>query len=85
MINAGIHDRDVVVVDRAKKPASGQIVLACLAGEFTIKRFVCHDDGRVSLLPENPNYRPIHLGDAEELEVWAVCMFVLHPLCGLLP
>lgn len=56
MINAGIDDSDIVLVKSAKEFSSGDIVLADVDGESTIKRFVSDDNPPyVYLKPENPN------------------------------
>lgn len=58
MINAGINDGDKVVVVPSKEFKNGDIVLARNHDETTIKRLV-HENGRVYLKPENPNYKNI--------------------------
>ncbi|MEQ6292210.1 LexA family protein [Vogesella sp. GCM10023246] len=71
MVGAGISSGDVLVVDRSLTPAHGQIVLAIVDGDFTVKRL--HRRGtRVALIPENPAYQPIELHDGQELQVWGV-------------
>ncbi len=39
MIGAGINDGDLLVVDRSLRPADGDIIIACVDGEFTVKRY----------------------------------------------
>lgn len=58
MIGAGIEDGDIVIIREAKEFKNGEIVLARNDNETTVKRFV-HDDGKVYLKPENPNYKNI--------------------------
>jgi len=71
MIDAGIFDGDLIVVDRSLEAKTGDIVVAVLNGEFTIKRL--HRSGsRIELVPENPKYRKIVLNESMELEVWGV-------------
>jgi DNA polymerase V len=76
MVGAGIHDGDVLVVDRAAEPVSGAVVVAAVDGELTVKRFV-RRGGRVALLAANPEYPPIEVGGEQELVVWGV---VTHSL-----
>jgi len=71
MIDAGIFDGDLIVVDRSLEVKSGDIIVAVLNGEFTIKRF-WRNDSRIELVPENPKYRKIVLNENMELEVWGV-------------
>lgn len=58
MEGAGILDGDYVVVNKQNVARSGQIVVALLEDEATVKRFK-REDGEVWLLPENPSYQPI--------------------------
>jgi DNA polymerase V len=60
MIGAGLYDGDIVFVDSSLEPTHGRIVLALVDGEETIKRLHVNN-GRVKLMPENPNYDPISI------------------------
>lgn len=64
MINAGILDGDKVVVRPQPTAGDGQIVVARIGDEATVKR-LSRKDGQVWLLPENPNYDPIDGSEAE--------------------
>lgn len=77
MIEAGIHDGDVLVVDRSRDPAPGKIVVAVLDGELTVKRLQ-ERDGKPVLVPENPAYRPIVVERGQELFVWGVVSGVVR-------
>lgn len=58
MRDAGILEGDLLAVSRRKDPRNGQIVVARVDNEVTVKRW--HQDGhQVSLMPENPDFRPI--------------------------
>ncbi|MEA4824819.1 MAG: transcriptional repressor LexA [Clostridiaceae bacterium] len=63
MIDAGIVDGDYVVVRRQEEAAHGEIVVAAIEEEVTVKRFY-RQRGEVWLMPENPAYRPISARDA---------------------
>ena len=81
MVGAGIEGGDVVVVDRALDPRSGDVVVASIDGELTLKRFVRRGHGpraRVALLAANPDYPPIELQDGQDLVVWGVVTFSLR-------
>lgn len=71
MIGAGIFDGDLLIVDRELDPRSGDIVIAVLDGEFTVKRLL-YREGLVELLPENPRYRKIRFSEESQLEIWGV-------------
>lgn len=68
MINAGIDDGDVVLVQKQKEFISGDVVLANIEGDSTIKRFISEDKPPyVYLKPENPKYENILFTDETEL------------------
>lgn len=71
MINAGIAEGDLLVVDRKRNARHGDIVLASVDGEFTVKRLF-RRPGRVALIPENDRYPAIELADGSELQLWGV-------------
>ncbi|EJL06190.1 putative LexA repressor [Pseudomonas chlororaphis subsp. aureofaciens 30-84] len=75
MIEDGILDGDLVAVRRDSEVRNGQIVVARLDGEVTIKRFERLADG-VRLLPRNPAYAPILIGEDRDLAIEGV-------FCGL--
>ena len=59
MIDAGIHESDLVVVDQKKEPKVNDIVVALIDGENTVKRFI-KKDGKTYLQAENPEYQDIY-------------------------
>jgi DNA polymerase V len=71
MVGAGIFDGDLLVVDRSLTPSSGDIVIAVLDAELTVKRFIQRDE-LVILKPENPDFKEIILHEGQELQVWGV-------------
>lgn len=71
MVGAGIFDGDLLVVDRSLTPVSGNIVIAVLDAELTVKRLVWRE-GQVIRQPENPDFKEIVLQDGQELQVWGV-------------
>lgn len=71
MVGAGIFDGDLLVVDKSLAPQSGDIVIAVMDGELTVKRLIKHG-AAVILRPENPRFKDIELKDGQELQVWGV-------------
>lgn len=71
MIDAGIFENDVLVVDRSRVAQLGDIVLAILDGEFTVKILGKSKHGP-RLIPANANYPVIDIGEAQFFEVWGV-------------
>lgn len=77
MINAGIHSGDILVVDRSLEPAHGKVVVAAVDGELTVKRLIMQN-GKTTLLPENPDFPPIELIPENNVTVWGVVTNVIH-------
>jgi len=77
MTRAGIHDDDLLVVDRSVEPDDGSIVVAALDGELTVKRYRLHD-GQPFLVPESDGHDPIPIDPGQELIVWGVVHHVVH-------
>lgn len=77
MVGAGIHQGDVVIVDRSLEPKNGKVVIAVLDGEMLIRRL---DTGqpRKRLLPACKNLSPIEITESSTLEIWGVVTYVIH-------
>ena len=88
MINAGIRDKDLLVVDRSLTPANGDIIIAAVDGEFTVKTYrtgmKTGKDGRkhrfAALEPANPNYPTIMITPGHELLTFGKVTAVIHRL-----
>lgn len=79
MKKAGIHDDDVLIVDRAVEPKDGRVVIAALDGNLTVKRY-CVYHGNPYLVPESEDHDPIPVKEGQELVVWGVVTYVIHEL-----
>ena len=79
MIGAGIHDGDVVIVDRSLKPDSGKVIIASLNGEMLIRRFE-KTFNKVRLIPETSKLATIDIDPYAEFSVWGVVTYVIHAL-----
>lgn len=77
MLGAGIHDGDVLVVDRALDARDGDVVIAAFEGEFTVKR-LDKSGGGVRLVPENPAYPAIEVRPGVECSLFGVVTSVVH-------
>ena len=79
MEGAGINDEDLLVVDKSLEPKSGDIVVAAVNGEFTVKRYLTNND-KVFLRAESPsgNYPDIIINDVIDFEVWGVVTHTIH-------
>ena len=71
MVEAGIFDNDILVVDRAVKPRHNHIVVAVVDGDFTVKRLY-QRAGQIKLKAANPTFADITPKDGQEIVVWGV-------------
>jgi DNA polymerase V len=76
MIDAGINDKDVLVVDRSLEPQNNKIAICFIDGEFTVKRILVEKEC-LYLMPENPNYSPIKITEENELIIWGIVTYVI--------
>ncbi len=79
MVNAGIFDGDLLVVDQVKKAKANDIVIASVDGAFTVKRLVMKQTD-AWLYPENPQFEPIKVGKEEDLILWGVVTHTIHSI-----
>ena len=79
MTGAGILDGDIIAVDRALEPRHGDIVLAVIDDELTVKELHL-ENGWVRLLPHNPDFPPIDFKTGQELTIWGVVKGVVRKL-----
>lgn len=79
MLGAGIHDGDLLIVDRSIEAVHRKVVIAALDGELTVKRLL-RREGRVLLAPENPQFEPIDITESEFVHIWGVVTYVVHKL-----
>ena len=79
MTGAGIHEGDLLIVDRSIEPAHNKVVIAIVDGQLTVKRLKIKR-GKFSLEPENDNYPIQNITKGMEFEVWGIVTNVIHPL-----
>ena len=79
MIDAGICDGDIAVIDRSLQPMDGNVIVAFVNGEFTIKYLdLKHkEEGYIELKPANPNYSPIRIDGEDNFRVWGVVVWTI--------
>ena len=71
MIDAGIHAGDILIVEYTPEARHGQIVIAAVDGELTVKRYYINA-GKICLVAENPKYDPIEIGANTRFQLWGV-------------
>lgn len=79
MVDAGMDEGDIIVVDRAIEPYNDCKAVCFIDGEFTVKRVVLKDDGAL-LMPcneHNTAFKPIPVGPDNQFVVWGVVTWVI--------
>lgn len=79
MIDAGIDDGDLLIVDKSLPAENNNIILAVINGEFTVKRLYKRDDD-LYLQPENKNYNPIKITPFMDFRIWGVVTGLIKKL-----
>ncbi len=76
MINAGIQDKDILVVDRSLEATNNKIAICFIDGEFTVKRIKLDTNG-LYLMPENENYKPIKVSEENQFMIWGIVTYII--------
>ena len=76
MIDAGLNDNDLLVIDRSLSPSHNRIAVCFLDGEFTVKRLKVKK-GEVWLQPENKDYKPIKVTEENDFIIWGIVTNVI--------
>jgi len=76
MINACIHDGDIVIVDRSIQPQSGKIIIAVVDGEMLIRRLE-KTMNKLRLIPETPRLSPMEVSTYSDFSIWGVVTYVI--------
>lgn len=77
MVEANIHDGDILVVDRSLEAFNDDIVIAAVDGGFTVKTLY-NKNGIVKLVPANPDFDEIVFKEYQELNIWGVVSYIIH-------
>ncbi len=80
MIGVGIGDGDILIVDRSLTARNGDIIIAAVSGEFTVKRLEKHPNSPVRLIPENPDFSPITITPELNAEFFGVVTHCLKKM-----
>ena len=79
MRDAGINEGDIAVIDRSLQPTDGDVIVAYVNEEFTIKYLdLTHkEEGYIELRPANPDYSPIRIDSTDNFRVWGVVVWTI--------
>ncbi len=79
MIDAGINDGDIIIVDKShRNPTPSEVAVCELNGEYTLKRFEKDGDGCGWLVPANPDYPRIRITEDDSFSVWGTVSYIIH-------
>ena len=82
MVDAGIFDGDILVVDRSLMPQNGDFVIAAIDGEFMLKEYRLDEKGDGAwLIPHNDAYKAVHVTAENQFMVWGVVTYNVHKVC----
>lgn len=79
MLGVGIHDGDLLVVDRSLEASHNRVVIAALDGELLVKK-LCRKGGRVVLKSANEGYPDFDISEREHVHIWDIVSYVVHKL-----
>tara|TARA_B100002052_G_C15569618_1_gene457242 strand:- start:140 stop:571 length:432 start_codon:yes stop_codon:yes gene_type:complete len=79
MLEAGIDDGDLLVIDKSLSPVNGKIAVCFIDGDFTVKRIV-KEKGELYLKAENKKYKSIEIKEGNELIIWGIVEYVIKKL-----
>lgn len=74
MIDAGISDGDILVVDKSLEPQDGDTAVCFIDGEFTLK-FIRIESDAVYLVPANPAFKPIKVTEENNFCIWGIVTY----------
>ena len=79
MIDVGIYEDDILIVDKSLEAKNGSIIVAMLVEKFMVRRLV-YSNNKKHLVPENPKYEAIEIKPQDEFQIWGVVTKSIHKL-----
>lgn len=76
MVNAGLNDGDLLIIDKSLNPENGKIAVCFIDGEFTVKRIKTFKNS-IFLIAENEKYQPIKVNEDNEFLIWGIVTTVI--------
>jgi len=80
MSHAGIHNNDILIIDRSIKPTHGKIVIAAINGQLVIRQIKKTKAGKKYLIAESNNTPPLEIKENDEIDIWGIITNVIHPV-----
>jgi len=79
MLDAGIHDGDILIIDKSLEPKQTSVLICFIDGEFTVKK-VMRANGDFYLMPQNKEFEPIKVNKNSDFRLWGVVTHCIHTL-----
>jgi len=79
MVDAGINEGDLLIIDRSLSPHDGNIAVCFVDGDFTVKRLSVRDDG-IYLTPANAAFPELRVDEGSNFQVWGVVSHIIKKL-----
>ena len=79
MVEAGINEGDLLIIDRSLTPHDGNIAVCFVDGDFTVKRLSVRDDG-IYLTPANAKFPELRVSEDSNFQVWGVVSHIITKL-----
>ena len=76
MVDAGINEGDLLIIDRSLTPNDGNIAVCFIDGDFTVKRLSVRDDG-IYLTPANADFPELRVEEDSSFQVWGVVSHII--------
>ena len=76
MVDAGINEGDLLIIDRSITPQDGNIAVCFIDGDFTVKRLSIRDDG-IYMTPANAAFPEMKVQEDSDFQVWGVVSHII--------
>ncbi|MBR4119862.1 MAG: translesion error-prone DNA polymerase V autoproteolytic subunit [Bacteroidales bacterium] len=81
LIDAGIGDGDIIVIDKSLEATTGDYVVAFIDGEFTLKEFRLDEENKCAwLIPYNKDFSPIKVTQENDFMIWGIVTYVIKKM-----
>ncbi len=81
MVDTGIYNDDILIIDKAKEAEHESVIVAWLNGEFTVKTYYIDNRlGKIFLVPRNNKYLPHEITPEMDFMIWGVVTYNIHKL-----
>lgn len=76
MIEEGIEEGDILIIDKSLEPVNGDLAVCCIDGEFTLKRIEI-ENNYIKLMPSNATFKPIVITPENQFTVWGIVTYTI--------